>query len=164
VLNEREQTTDAPDAQTATFEFEQFTCTWESRNFAGAGAERHRLGVYFYGTKGTLHVGWRDGWTFYPSSGNAKAVHEDAQLQEPDGHNIKLLWADFLGAIESRRPGVADIELAHRSSVLPMLAQVSCKVGRSLLWDADKEQVIGDPQANGLLSRPYRSPWTYPAV
>jgi hypothetical protein len=83
-------------------------------------------------------------------------------LQEPDGHNIKLLWGDFIEAIEARRPGVADIELAHRSSVLPLLAQISCKLGRSIQWDADKEQAVADPQANELLSRPYRAPWVYP--
>jgi predicted dehydrogenase len=164
VLNDREQTTDAPDHQTATFEFQDFTCVWENRSFAGNGAEKHQIGAYFYGTKGTLHIGWRDGWTFHPANSKDKTVHEDAQLQEPDGHNIKLLWADFIEAIESRRPAVADIELAHRSSVLPLLAQVSCKVGRSIQWDADKEQVIGDPQANELLSRPYRAPWVYPGV
>ena len=164
VLNDREQTSDVPDHQTATFEFEDFTCVWENRAFAGNEAEKHRLGAYFYGTKGTLHIGWRDGWTFHPASAKDKTVHEDAQLQEPDGHNIKLLWADFVEAIESRRRAAADIEMAHRSSVLPLLAQVSCRVGRSIQWDADREQVIGDPQANELLARPYRAPWTYPVA
>jgi predicted dehydrogenase len=164
VLNDREQTTDAPDHQTATFEFQDFTCVWENRSFAGNGAEKHQIGAYFYGTKGTLHIGWRDGWTFYPTSKNEKVAHEDAKLQEPDGHNIQLLWGDFVGAIEARRPGVADIELAHRSSVLPLLAQVSVKVGRSIKWDADREQVIGDPEANALLARPYRAPWVYPTA
>lgn len=164
VLNDREQTTDLPDQQTATFEFADFTCVWENRSFGGNEAEKHNLGAYFHGTKGTLHIGWRDGWTFHPASRNQKTVHEDAQLQEPDGHNLKLLWADFIEAIESRRPGVADIELAHRSSVLPLLAQISCRVGRSIQWDADREQVIADPQANELLSRPYRAPWVYPTA
>lgn len=164
VLDGREQTTDAPDHQVATFEFEQFTCTWENRAFAGNEAEKHRIGAYFYGTKGMLHIGWRDGWTFYPSSQNQKPVTEKAQLQEPDGHNIKLLWADFIEAIENRRRAVADIELAHRSSVLPLLAHVSSRVGRSITWDGEREEVSGDEQANALLSRPYRQPWVYPTA
>lgn len=164
ILNDKEQTTDAPDHQTATFEFEDFTCTWENRAFAGNEAEKHRIGAYFYGTKGTLHIGWKDGWTFYPSSTNEKTVHEDSQLQQPDGHNIKLLWADFIDAIENRRKAVADIEMAHRSSVLPLLAQISVKVGRSIQWDGDKEQIIGDADAAKLLARPYRAPWVYPAT
>ena len=41
IVNEQEQTTDAPDHQVATFEFEKFTCLWEHRRFAGNEAERH---------------------------------------------------------------------------------------------------------------------------
>lgn len=164
VLTEKEQTSDAPDHQVATYEFEKFTCVWEHRRFAGNDTEKHKIGSYYYGTKGILHIGWRDGWTFYPSTKGGKAEHEDSQLQEPDGHNIQLLWADFLAAIDQKRPPVASIELAHRSSVLPMLGMISWRTGRSLNWDADKETIIGDPEAAALLSRPYRAPWVYPAA
>jgi len=164
VLNERAQTTDVPDHQTAIFEFEKFTCTWEHRKFAENNAEKHRIGAYFYGTKGTLHIGWRDGWTFYPTSNRDSVVHEDPQLQEPDGHNLTLLWADFISAIEEKRPAVARIELAHRSSVLPLLGMISWRVGRSIEWDGAKEQIVNDPKANELLQRPYRAPWKYPTA
>jgi predicted dehydrogenase len=71
--------------------------------------------LIFYGTNGVLHIGWRDGWTFYPSNNRDAQVHEKSELQEPDGHNLTLLWADFMDAIEQKRPAVARIELAHRS-------------------------------------------------
>ncbi len=164
VLNEKEQTSDAPDHQVATYEFEKFTCVWEHRRFGGNDSEKHKIGGYFYGTNGILHIGWRDGWTFYPSTKSGKAAHEDSQLQEPDGHNIKLLWADFLEAIDQRRAPVAGIDLAHRSSVLPMLGMISWRTGRSLQWDAATETIVGDAEANALLSRPYRGPWQYPVV
>lgn len=164
VLNEKEQTTDAPDHQVATFEFEQFTAVWEHRKFAGNGAEKHNVGAYFYGDKGTLHIGWKDGWTFYPADGKNPVSHGDNQLQEPegDGHNIGALWADFIDAIDKGRAPVADIESAHRSSCLPLLGMISWRTGRSLQWDADKEQIIGDPEASKLLRRDYRGPWQYP--
>ena len=78
VLNEKEQTTDAPDSQVATFEFESFNATWEHRRFAGNEAEKHSIGCYFYGTKGTFHMGWRDGWTFYPANNKEKVIHAAA--------------------------------------------------------------------------------------
>jgi len=162
VLNEKEQTSDAPDHQVATYEFEKFTCVWEHRRFAGNENEKHKIGAYFYGTKGVLHIGWRDGWTFYPAAKGGKIEHVDSQLQEPDGHNIALLWADFLDAIEKRRAPVASIDLAHRSSVLPLLGMISWRTGRSLEWDGAKEQIVGDAAANALLARPYRGPWIYP--
>jgi len=162
ILNEKEQTTDAPDHQVAIYEFESFTCTWEHRQFGDNQAEKHQIGAYFYGTKGTLHIGWRDGWTFHPSNGKDKSLHEDAQLQEPDGHNLKLLWADFLESLDGSRAPIASIDRAHRSSVLPLLGMISLKTGRSIAWDGAKEEITGDAEASALLRRPYRGPWVYP--
>jgi predicted dehydrogenase len=164
VFNEKEQTSDAPDHQVAVFEFEKFTCTWEHRHFGENHTEKHQIGAYFYGTKGILHIGWRDGWTFYPTDASKKTVHEDSQLEEPDGHNIKLLWADFMEAIDQKRPPAAGIEIGHRASVLPLLGMISWKIGRSIQWDGVKEQIINDPKAAEFLSRAYRMPWEYPAV
>ena len=163
IFNDKEQTTDAPDHQVATFEFEQFTAVWEHRKFADNNAEKHKIGCYFYGEKGTLHIGWRDGWTFYPVDSKSQGAHGDHQLQEPDGHNIALLWENFIEAIDKKTKPVADIESAHRSSTLPMLGMLSWKAGRSIQWDADKEQIIGDEASNKMLSREYRGPWVYPS-
>lgn len=162
ILTDKEQTSDAPDHQVAVYDFERFTCVWEHRRFGGNQAEKHSIGAYFYGTKGTLHIGWQDGWTFHPSDSKTPVVHEDAQVQQPDGHNLKLLWADFLAAIETGRTSVANIEVGHRSSVLPLLGMISWRTGRSLQWDGANEQIVGDPQASALMSRPYRAPWVYP--
>jgi predicted dehydrogenase len=162
ILNAKEQTSDTPDHQIATYVFDRFTCVWEHRRFADNNNERHKVGAYFYGTKGVLHIGWRDGWTFYPSTKSGKTEHEDSQLQEPDGHNIALLWGDFMEAIDQPRKPVAAIEIAHRASVLPLLGMISWRVGRSIAWDAQTEQIRDDAEANALLQRPYRAPWIYP--
>lgn len=45
------------DQQVAVYEFEGFTLTWEHRMFAENRAEKHNVGAYFYGSKGTLHLG-----------------------------------------------------------------------------------------------------------
>jgi predicted dehydrogenase len=164
VLSDTEQTTDAPDAQIAVYDFDSFTAVWEHRRFAGNDAEKHKIGCYFYGTKGTFHMGWRDGWTFYPANSASKPVHEAAQLQEPDGHNIRLLWADFLSSLQSGKHPVADVEIGHQATSLSLLGMLSYKLGRSVRWDGEKERIIGDDAANGLLRREYRAPWTYPTV
>ncbi len=163
VNDERGQTTDAPDHQVATYEFEQFTCIWEHRQFAANSPDKHRIGAYFYGTQGTLHIGWRDGWTFYPSRQSQKVIHEESQLQEPDGHNLQLLWADFIRAIDLGKQPAGDIESAHRASVLPLLGMISWRIGRSIEWDGEREVIRNDSEASGLLSKPFREPWVYPA-
>jgi predicted dehydrogenase len=158
----RQNAADAPDTQLATFEFESFTCQWEHRQYAGNQAESSAIGVYFYGTEGTLHLGWRDGWTFYPANRKNSPAHVDAKLHQPDDQNIPELWADFLAAIRSGSRPACDIEKGHYSTNMSLLAMASWRAGRSLDWDGSKEMITNHPAANELLLRSYRAPWKYP--
>lgn len=159
----RQDNTDAPDHQVATFEFEDFTAVWEHRNFAANNAEKgENVGCYFYGTEGTFHQGWQQGWTFYPSDKNKQIIHQPPQLNQPDDQNIKELWANFLQSIKSKKLPVCDIEIGHRSTNMALLGMLSLKLGRSIEWDGSTEIIVNDPEANKLLSRPYRGEWRYP--
>jgi predicted dehydrogenase len=163
VFTPTEQTSDAPDHQVVHYGFESLTMTWESRLFGGNGAERGDVAAAnFYGTKGTLHLGYRGGWTFYPADGGAPR-HEPARLNDPDGQNIRELWADFLDAIKTGRRPVSDIEEGHRSTNCSLLGMISYRLGRSIEWDGVKEVIPGDAAANQLLRRAYRKGWEYPA-
>ena len=157
------QTSDAPDTQTATFEFESFTLEWEHRQYAGNEAEKgENVGCYFYGTEGTFHMGWQDGWRFYPVDKNKPVLHEAPQLNEPDQQNIRQLWDNFMVSIQNNTLPVCDIEIGHRSTNVSLLAMISLKTGRSLQWDGDKEVILGDPYASTLLKRDYRPGYNYP--
>ncbi len=158
----KQDSTTAPDTQVASFEFESFTAVWEHRQYAANNAENHNIGCYFYGTEGTFHMGWLDGWTFYPINKNKPVLHEEPKLNKPDDQNIRELWTDFLDAIRTGRRPVCDIEIGHRSTNVSLLGMLSLKLGRSVRWDGEKEVVVGDAEANRLLSRPYRAPWQYP--
>jgi predicted dehydrogenase len=160
----RRDSTDAPDTQVAVFEFESFLVTWEHRTYAGNEAEKAPLGCYFYGTEGTFHMGWLDGWTFYPAKKGQPVLHEEPKLGQPDNQNIRELWADFLDAIRTGRRPVSDIENGYRSTNMCLLGMISYKLGRAITWDGEKEVIVGDPEANKLLRRAYRAPWKYPEV
>ena len=165
VYNEREQTGDAPDHQVATYEFDNFSATWEHRRFAGNKAEKgENVGCYFYGTEGTFHMGWRDGWVFYPYAKGRPVLREKAQLNDPDFQNIKELWADLLHCIKTGGKPVCDIEEIHYSTNLSLLGMLSYKLGRGIEWDGRKERVLRDEKANHLLRRDYRGEWEYPEV
>ncbi len=76
---------------------------------------------------------------------------------------IRHHMQDFLAAIDRRGKPVADIEQGYISTSSCILANLSMKLGgRELRWDAAKQQIIGDDEANRLLHRPYRSPWVHP--
>lgn len=160
----RKDSTDAPDHQVATYEFENFTAIWEQRAFAGNTAEKthpqQAVGVYFYGTEGTFHMGWLDGWTFYPSDPKKPVIHQEPQLNKPDDQNIAQLWDNFLDSIKINKLPICDIEIGHRSTNMALLGMLSMKLGRSVEWDGS--QIPNDPEANKLLSRAYRGEWQYP--
>jgi predicted dehydrogenase len=163
VLTQEEQTSDAPDHQVAVLEFDGFTVSWEHRQFAGNNAEKgESVGCYFYGTEGTFHMGWQQGAVFYPVDSRKAPIRFEPQLHKPDDQNIKELWADFLQAIEAKRRPVSDIEEVHYSTNCSLLGMLSFKLGRSVVWDGEKEEVVGDPEANKLLRREYRGEWKYP--
>ena len=160
--------TDSPDHQIAVYEFESFTLSWEHRMFAGNNAEKtdpnQAVGCYFYGTEGTFHMGWVDGWTFYPSDSKKPIIHEDAKLDMPDQQNIANLWTDFLASIKANRKPICDIEQGYNSTNLALLGMLSMKAGRSIEWDGQNSIIKNDPEANKLLERAYRKGWEYPKV
>ena len=163
VNTEQEQTTDAPDHQVAVYDFDDFSLAWEHRQFADGHALKHNpIGVHFYGTEGTLHLGWLDGWTFYPRDAKRAVVHVDAQFSgKKNSENIAELWRDFLDAIEKRRRPACDIEDGHRATAAALLGMLSLKLGRSVKWDG--QTIVDDDEAAALLKRPYRGPWEYPS-
>ena len=158
----RETEADAPDTQSIHYTFDGFVAEWEHRLYAGNSPEKHDLGMYFYGTKGTLHVGWGDGASFYPVGESKPAIHKKAKLHKPDRQNIPELWADFIDAIRNNRRPASDIESGHYSTNLSLLGMLSYKLGRGVKWDPDRERCVDDPEANALLRREYREPWQYP--
>lgn len=163
ILNEKEQTSDAPDHQVVSYEFDGFTAVWEHRRFGGSETGKSKVGCYFHGSQGTFYLGWKDGWTFYPSD-NSPVVHEEPRFDhEKDGDNIPMLWRDFIDAIQTGRRPVADIEIGHLATNMSLLGMISQKLGRSLVWDGEAERFPSDEEANALLKREYRGPWQYPA-
>jgi len=159
-----EDNSDGPDTQHAIFQFDKFSVTWEHRRYAGNPPESHHIGLYFYGTRGVLHLGWQDGWSFYPSGNmNVEPTERMApQLDKPDDQNIAPLWTDFIECIETGRTPVCDIEKGHRSTTMALLGMLSLKLGRGVAWDGVNQTIPNDPEACKLLARTYRAPWVYP--
>jgi predicted dehydrogenase len=161
---ERKNTQDTPENQLVTFEFEDFICQWEHSTYnRRPNQEGENVGVYFHGENGTFHMGWMNGWAYYPHNRNESVIKESAALDQPDGQNIKLVWADLLNSIKTGKLPKADIEQGRQATNMCMLGMVSDKLGRSIEWDQEKDSIVGDQEANMLLSRNYRNGWVYPA-
>jgi len=154
----------APEEQTVVYEFESFILSWEHTLLSNHPERQgENVGVYFYGTEGVLHLGWIKGWTFYPNDTKKEILRESAQLNEPDQQNINLVWQDFLNCIPSGKRPLADIAHGRHATNMALLGNLSAKLGRSIEWNHEKDLIVNDKEANGLLKREYRSPWKYPS-
>ncbi len=160
----RTDNNNAPESQIVVYDFEDFTCTWEHSILNGRPTQKsENVGVYFHGTEGTFHMGWINGWTFYPKDKNKEVIHQDAQLNMPDQQNIDLVFADLLKSIKSKELPFADIQKGHRATNMCLLGMAALKAGKSLDWDGQKEIITNDIDANKYLSREYRKGYGYPS-
>ena len=164
------------DTQTATFDFNDLRVVWQHRSWGEAPdpAPKHAWGATFYGDKGTLKANVY-GYDFTPSGGGSP-VHRDVTYefeQYPEDRTEKDLethvapairhhMKNFLGAIDARSKPVSTIEEGYISTASCILANNSLTLGRTIEWDASKQQVKDDHEANRLLARPYRGPWVHP--
>ena len=161
------------DTQSASFDYGDTQIVWQHRTWGDAPDPQYPWSAIFYGDKGTLKASVMS-YDFIPNKG--QAVHKDVTYeleQYPEDKTEKDLeqhvapairhhMQDFLRAIASRGRPVADIEEGHISTATCILANQSMRLGRALAWDADKQRILHDDEANRLLHRPYRRPWTHP--
>jgi len=115
------------------------------------------------GENGVKFIG-ESGWVFV-SRGRIEAsdprILEEALPADADrlyvSDNHMKNWLD---CIRSRKTPICSAEVGHRSVSVCHLANISLRLnGRKLMWDAKNEQVIGDGQANAMVSKPDRD-WT----
>ena len=177
ILVDKKSKANITDSQTATFDFGNLQVVWSHRSYGDAPDPAYPWGATFYGDKGTLRAGVM-GYDFTPIAKGETPIHEDVTYeyeQFPEDRTEKDLerhvapairahMKDFLSCISSRKTPVADIEQGYMSTTACILANLSMRLGRSLEWDQTKGVVVRDDEANRLLRRPYRAPWTHPEV
>jgi hypothetical protein len=86
-------------------------------------------------------------------------VSSDARYGTGGEDTMAMNERDWLDSMRSRKRPLCEVEDGHRVAVTCNLANMSLKLGRSIRWDPEKEQVIGDKEAAAMCVRPYRAPW-----
>jgi len=164
------------DTQTAIFEFDDLNCIWQHRTWGTPADPDYPWALFIYGEKGTLKISVMY-YDFIPV-GDGKKIHKDVvyekekypeDLKEKDielhaAPATRLHMLDFLKAIDDSKQPVADIGQGHVSTASCILANMSMKLGRPLVYDPQKKEVVNDPEATALLQRKYRGPWKHPGA
>jgi predicted dehydrogenase len=174
---------ETPDTQDALIEFPGWTAVWSHRE-ASAGRSGGS-GLEFFGSKGSMAL-TRSGLLVTPDRklppGNTvpqfTGAHPVGGPVRSDLQGAAELWTkpiddrsgngrdqfkrhvrNFLDCVKSRHPPLSDLESSHRTATICHLANLSLRLGRKIRWDAQREEIVGDAEAAGLLRRPYRQPW-----
>jgi hypothetical protein len=115
----------------------------------------HGHGVAFLGTEGWVHVD-RGNLSASPDSlVETKLAASDVALYQSANHH-----ANFVDAAKGRAQPASSIDAAVRVDTLCHLQQIAIKLRRKLRWDPAHETFLNDAEANAMLDRPMRAPWT----
>lgn len=172
---QKEGKSNISDTQSAIFEYPELNCVWQHRTWGTANNPDYPWSFTLYGEKGTLW-GSTMQYDFIPENKDEKRIHKDViyekeqypedlteeriELNAAPATRIHML--DFLAAIENKSRPIADIEEGHISTASCIMANLSMQTGRPIVYDPKTRTIIGDREANGLLTRPYRKPYIHP--
>lgn len=126
--------------------------------------------VYASGVRATVSNQNRNGLLFEGDEGKSIFVARGILEMTPDElrrqkiepgevhlYESNLHEKDFIDCIYTGQTPIAPAEVGHRSITIAHLANIAIRLGRdSLRWDPVAEQVVDDPAANRMLSRPGR--------
>jgi len=150
---------ETPDTASAVFECSGYNLYYSMRH--GNSWKPHGKldhGIEFFGTEGTLQID-RMGFQIYDEQNSAQRkprYSEEDKVDDSFEHK-----RHFLDCIRSKatKPR-CDAEEGHKACIYGHLANIAYRVGRRIEWDAAKETILSDPEAEKLLARTYREPWT----
>jgi predicted dehydrogenase len=159
---------ETPDVQQAIYAFRDCLVTWSASEISGFEQIRYPEGdprakplLEFHGTKGSM-VLTRRGFWITPQIWTGDGEDRKSPAMQPLSVAATGFphARNFLDCVKSRKRPIADVEEGHLTAAMCHLGNISMRLGRTLRWDAEKEEIVGDSEANRLLSKPYRKPWT----
>jgi predicted dehydrogenase len=153
-----------PDTQQVTFEYpgdgrvgSQRLLIYEQRLWSTNYPHNCDSGAEFYGTKGQMFLS-RRGKVEVQGDRNAPLK----LTVQPEPQNDAAHVQNFCDAIRGSAKLNADATTGHLSTTLCHLGNIATRVGRSLQFDPQREQITGDEAANALIHREYREHWGTP--
>jgi len=114
----------------------------------------HGPGVRFVGEDGEILVTRSKIEASHPGILKDPIPSNGIHLYESRDHHV-----NFLDCVRSRKETICPAEVGHRSISAGLLGEIAIYTGRTLKWNPETEEFIGDPVANGLRSRAFREPW-----
>ncbi len=155
-----------PDTQVASFEFgDKATITWESRSCSNTPVEGLERGFIVYGDKGTLVNGVGDDYKIYDTDNKlVREMKSDVKVDPTNpvsaSGNLDLFHFDnFIKAVKGEARVNSPMEEAHKSVLLPHLANIAQRTGTTLHCNPSNGHIKDNKEAMGLWQRVYEKGW-----
>ncbi len=153
-----EDNSETPDTQMTVYEFPTYTLVWEHKVGIGLGLYNRPWGMAFVGTEGTLIIN-DSGWEILREpSKDALEAQKHPGGQDPRPAHVR----NFLDGVKSRQQPVENLEVGQHVSTVAHLGNIALRTGRRIVWNHQQEQVVGDAEADRLVTTSYRAPWKLP--
>lgn len=157
---------DVPDTLEAVYDFGDLVLTWTHSEACSFGFELHegagtgrRLGIVFHGTNGTLAANYGT-FKLFPEGDRL----DPNKLPEPSIPPSPGHTREWLDGIKTRQQPLCHFGYHYWIQLAISLGDIAFRVGRKIRWDDKNERVVGDEEANRLLTPTYRKPWSLPKV
>jgi predicted dehydrogenase len=146
---------ETPNTLAASYEFDDCLLEFEVRGLPTNEELGVKVGNLYFGTEGVLAIVGYNNWQVYYGQKMEKG---------PGGEGGGDHYDNFLKAVRSRdrKSLTADIEEGHQSSAYCHLGNIAYKLGRKLHINPSSESFLNDPEADSMLTRPYRAPFVVP--
>lgn len=99
-------------------------------------------------------------WSSQPGLTERNWPKDNPALQLMDRGGQMDHFKSLIDAIRYGTPVNAPMEIGQLSTALCHLTSIGIETQRPLRWDGTVERFVGDPQADRLLGRSMRAPWT----
>ncbi|MFO0928329.1 MAG: Gfo/Idh/MocA family oxidoreductase [Gemmataceae bacterium] len=129
-----------------------FLLTYTFRSAGRGGVRNH--GKEFFGTEASLILD-RSGYTITHEQQKGRPTPPAETFVGRDENHAEV----FVRHVKARTRPLADVEEGHYASNPGHLLNIAWRLGRKIRWDGEKERVLGDDEANALVTRTYRAPW-----
>jgi hypothetical protein len=149
---------ETPDSQIALYEFPNFLLEWEHKSGMGVGLNGRSWGVSWSGTEGTIILN-DAGWEVVIEKRKASL---DPEKHKNSGDPRPAHVRNFLDCVKSRQQPVLNLELGHHVSTVAHLGNIAFRTSKKIVWDAEQEKIVNNPQADKLVGVKYRQPWSLP--
>jgi len=122
----------------------------------GCRREHRSHGKLFFGTEASMIID-RSGYTITAEARGGKKLGDQIDSFRGRGPNHAEV---FIQNVRNHTKPFADVEVGHHATNPGHLMNIAWRVGRPIRWDGAQEQIVGDEEANALVTKQYRAPWT----